>query len=247
LNASFRAAPGIIGQIEDTKQQLLWGRTEDGIGYINVTSLGNKQLPDILDDVLERLADTWALIVDLRYNSGGNESLGRAIAGRFADRSYVYSLSQFRNGVNHDDLSPKLERKFEPRAPWCYESPVIVLGGQQTMSSAESFYLMLAQCPNVTTMGDRTAGSSGNPRRIEALGNITVNLPRWLDLLPNGEPLDKAGAPPDVPVNVSADEFTNETDPVLQAALTRLREILEGDRLPGWRASTISNNEENGQ
>ena len=64
------------------------------------------------------------------------------------------------------------------------------------MSSAESFALMLAQCKQATTMGDRTAGSSANPRQIELPGKIVVNLPRWIDLDPDGKPIDTAGVAP---------------------------------------------------
>jgi C-terminal processing protease CtpA/Prc len=112
------------------------------------------------------------------------------------------------------------------------------------MSSAESFYLMFAQCPQVTTMGDRTAGSSANPRRIDAGSGITVNLPRWLDLLPNGNRLDTVGVSPDVRVEAGPGEFFNESDPVLEAALKRLRALPEAERQPGWRSSAVGVTEE---
>lgn len=242
LNASFRATTGLVGELNDTKKQLLWAKTEDGIGYINVTGLGNQELPQVFDEALNNLGNTWALIVDLRYNGGGDETLGQKMAGRFAKQTNVYSKNQYRNGPNHDDLGPIIDRVFKPRGPWRYESPVIALAGQRTMSSAESFYLMLAQCPNITTMGDRTAGSSANPRRIDAGNGITVNLPRWLDLLPNGNRLDAVGVSPDIPIDADPKSFTNNSDPVLKAALEHLRTIPETDRNPGWRTSTLTNN-----
>jgi hypothetical protein len=242
INAHFRATSKYVGELTDTKKQLLWSKTNDNIGYINVTGLGNQDLPNTFDQALEKIGDTWALIVDLRYNGGGDETLGQKMAGRFAEQSYVYSKNQYRNGPNHDDLGPVIDRVFEPRGPWRYESPVIVLAGQRTMSSAESFYLMLDQCPNVTTMGDRTAGSSANPRRIDAGNGITVNLPRWLDLLPNGNRLDAIGVTPDIPIDAKSESFTNQSDPVLKAALDRLRAIPEADRIPGWRTSTLTRN-----
>lgn len=241
LNASFRAGPNLIGEMTDTKKQLIWAKTSDGIGYINVTGLGNADLPRLFDLTLQRLATTWAIIIDLRYNGGGDETLAQKMAGRFADQTFLYSKNQYRNGPNHDDLGPVLDRVFEPRGPWRYQSPVIALAGQRTMSSAESFLLMLDQCPNVTTMGDRTAGSSANPRRVEAGGGITVNLPRWLDLLPNGNRLDAVGVNPDIKIDAAPDTFTNKSDPVLQAALERLRAIPETDRQPGQRTSSPTN------
>ena len=91
------------------------------------------------------------------------------------------------------------------------------------MSSAESFALALAQCPQVTTLGDRTAGSSGNPRRVEPGVGIVVNLPRWIDMDPQGKPIDAVGVLPRVKVEAKPEDFTGDRDPVLAAALENLR------------------------
>jgi C-terminal processing protease CtpA/Prc len=91
------------------------------------------------------------------------------------------------------------------------------------MSSAESFVLALAQCPQVTTLGDRTAGSSGNPRRVDAGAGIVVNLPRWIDMDPEGKPIDPAGVAPRVKIEAKPEDFRGDRDPVLAAALENLR------------------------
>ncbi|MCI0631583.1 MAG: S41 family peptidase [Phycisphaerales bacterium] len=230
LNASWQALPRLIGGLTDTKQDISWGRTDDAIGYINVYALNRREVPSVFDDVLEQLAETWGLVIDLRFNGGGDELLGREIAGRFLDHKRTYSMSQYRSGPKHDELGPKYERAFEPRGPWLWEAPVVVLWGQRTMSSAESFALMFAQCPNVTTMGDRTAGASANPRRIELEGGIVVNLPRWLDLDHNGNSIEDVGVEPQIKVEAKPEEFTPASDPVLEKALEHLRKVPEAQR-----------------
>lgn len=222
LNANWPAARKLVGRLTETPQGLAWGRTAGGLGYVCVFNLSNEELGPAFDRVLEQLADTRGLILDLRYNGGGSEPLGMQIAGRFIDQPRVYSLDQFRSGPRHADLGPKLERKIAPRDSSRYAAPVIVLQGQKTMSSAESFALMLAQCPNVTTMGDRTAGSSGNPRRLQLPGEITVNLPRWLDMDPSGKPIDGVGVEPRIKIKSTPSDFSGTQDPVLQAALQKL-------------------------
>ena len=57
------------------------------------------------------------MIVDLRFNGGGDELLARAVAARFVDKKRVYSINQYRDGPKHDQLGPKLEREVEPRGP----------------------------------------------------------------------------------------------------------------------------------
>ncbi len=235
LNANWAVLKAAVPDLLETKQDLAWGRTTDNIGYINVYRLGYGRLANAFDEVLDNLSGTWALILDLRFNGGGDEMLARKVAGRFLDKQRVYSLNQYRSGPKHTDLGPKLERVCQPRGPWRYESPVIVLIGQRTMSSAESFALMLAQAPQATTMGDRTAGSSANPRAVKLPAKVVVNLPRWLDMDPDGKPIDKVGITPGVRVEADPEAFTETSDPVLDAALKHLRKQPESDRKPGKR------------
>ncbi|HEX5010388.1 MAG TPA: S41 family peptidase [Planctomycetota bacterium] len=234
-NASWKGSAAVIGGLEETKHGLTWGRTKDDIGYVNIYELNDGAGPPAYDAALDKLGDCWALVIDLRFNGGGDELLGRQYAGRVLAEPAVYSVNQYRNGPAHDAYGPKLERACEPRGPWRWESPVIVLQGQRTMSSAESLLLMFAQAPQVTTLGDRSAGSSANPRRLDVAGRISVNLPRWLDMLPDGTPLDEKGVPPDVPVAADAKSMTDTADGVLQAALERLRKLPRGERKPGHR------------
>ena len=82
---------------------------------------------------------------------------------------------------------------------------------------------MFAQCPQVTTMGDLTGGSSANPRRIELECGITVNLPRWLDMDPDGNPIEGKGIKPKKVVKAGPDDFGPDKDPVMEAALRLIR------------------------
>jgi len=235
LNASYKAVQNTITPLHETKHDHRFGKTTDGIGYVMVYELNDPELGKSFDATLEELADCWGLVLDLRFNGGGDELIGRSIAARFVDSKRVYSLNQYRNGPKHDQLGPKLERTFEPRGPWRFESPVVCLQGQVTFSSAESLALMFAQCPQVTTMGDRTGGSSGNPRLIELEGGIKVNLPRWNDMDPAGNPIENVGSAPKVKVEAKPEEFTAAKDPVLDAALEFLRKSPEAERRPGKR------------
>lgn len=235
LNGSFKAVQNAFKPLTDSKHDFHWARTEDGIGYVLFYKLGDKGLPDAFGETLEKLGDCWSLVVDLRFNGGGNEDLGQLVAARFVDQKRVYSRHQYRSGPRHEDLGPWNERTIEPRGPWRWESPVVLLQGQFTFSSAESMALMFAQCPQVTTMGDRTGGSSGNPRTIELEGGIVVNLPRWNDTDPEGHPIEGVGAPPKIKVDAKPAEYTNLKDPVLEAALALLRKAPKTEHKPGRR------------
>ncbi len=233
LNADWQAIPKIVGELHSVGQNLHWVKTQEGLGYMNISGLSEQELPERFDEALAGLAGSWGLIIDLRFNGGGDEILAQKLAGRFSAQPHVYSLNRYRNGPKYKNLGPVLERSFSPRGPWRYSAPVFVLTGRRTMSSAESFTLMLGQCAQVTTMGDWTAGSSANPKRIDAGNNITVNLPRWVDMDPDGKPIEGHGIAPDLPVLVDAAGLGDGGDAILLAALKRLRGIAVDERKPG--------------
>jgi Peptidase family S41 len=222
LNGSWKATQTIVKATHQEGKQLVWGLTEDNLGYIGVHGLGDADLPKQFDAALEALRDTSGLIIDLRFNGGGDEMLAREMVGRLLDEERVYALSQYRNGPGHDALGPKYERKFVPRGPWRYEESVVALWGRKTLSSAESMAMMLDQCPQVTTMGDWTGGSSANPRRLELDCGITVNLPRWLDMDTEGKPIERVGVKPEVLVEAGPKSFNDRSDPVIAAAIKHL-------------------------
>lgn len=233
LNGDLDAVRAMLGGLTDSHKDAMWGRTDDGLAYLNITALEKPELPQVADEMLEMLGDSWGLVIDLRFNGGGGEDLGQQIAGRFLDRPALYSRHQYRSGPAHADLGAMRDRLVRPRGPWRWQAPVVVLIGQRTMSSAESFALMLAQCPGVVTMGDRTAGSSGKPRRLDAGIGITVNMPTWVDYLPDGTPLEERGITPSVAVAPGDSAARGKVDPVLEAALAHLRKQPPDARIPG--------------
>jgi len=224
-NANPLAYRSLIGSVRRASSKISWAYAKDKIGFIVIDAWQGEELVDRFDEVLERMRDTRGLIIDVRLNGGGSETSARDVAGRFADKEYIYSYSQFRNGDEHTDLTEKYPRQFPTRGPWRYDRPVTVLIGQKCMSSNESFIAMMAECPQVTTMGDHTCGSSGNPTFVNLPGNIRVSLPRWIDLLADGEPLDERGVQPDEYFPTKPESFTGERDDLLQTAIERMSQL----------------------
>ena len=171
------------------------------------------------------MRDTRGLIVDVRLNGGGSEPLAENFAGRFLEKEFVYAYSQYRNGPSHTNLTEKYERKVAPGGLWRYNRPVLLLIGQKCMSSSESFVGMMTGDPEVTTMGDHTCGSSGNPEMVHLPLGITVSVPQWIDHLPNGTVLDERGFQPQIPFQPATGAFEGERDDLLTAALARLSQL----------------------
>jgi C-terminal processing protease CtpA/Prc len=80
----------------------------------------------------------------------------------------------------------------------------------------------MKQVPGTVVVGAASQGSSGNPKPHDLGNGVTVLLPSWKDLTPDGQEMEGVGVPPDIEVKASPADF-NTSDPVLEAALARLR------------------------
>ena len=222
-NANPPAHKAILGSLH-TEGRLQWAIAPGQIGFAGIYGWDDDALPEHFDKALEQMRGTRGLIVDVRCNGGGDERLAQLVAGRFVKNEFVYAYDQFRDGPAYTNLTKKAGRKVQPLGPWRYEAPVILLIGQKCMSSAESFVGMMLGAPNVTTMGDHTCGSSGNPKVCNLPMDLTVTVPGWIDYKPDGKPLDENGFQPQVPFLPEPNAFAGTRDDLLTAALARLRQ-----------------------
>src|SRR5262249_14368123 len=144
--------------------------------------------------------DAPGFLVDLREANGGNELLAREIAREFCGKDAVYAKSKYRVGPGHGDFGVVYDGVLKA-GDRPYTKPVFCLSGPRGVSSGEGFVQMLRCLPHVTTVGARPRGSSGNPKPLELPDlPVTVWYSRWVDLLPDGTPIEGGGmAPQDAP------------------------------------------------
>lgn len=213
----------LVGPIQKAGNRVMWVKTKDGIGWIIITAWYGAQTPDEFDDALEQMRDTRGLIVDVRMNSGGDSLLAAMVAGRFVDKARTYLYYRHRNGPARTDLTEKIPQQVNPRGPWRYDRPVILLMGQKCLSANESFCAQMSVCPQVTTMGDHTRGSTGFPIWFKLAAEIEVWIPQWIAYLPDGQVFDERGVQPDILFEGTAGSFTGNRDELMSMALERLR------------------------
>ena len=224
FNANPAAFPAILGPLNSPHPRVQWAVTQDKIGFIAINSWTDSAIPTACQQALEQMRDTRGLIVDVRANGGGSEPQAKQVAARFEQTNFVYAYYQTRNGTNHADLAAKMPRTISPRGPWRYDRPVILLMGQQCVSSDESFIGMMTGATNVTTMGDHTGGASGNPETIQLPLDMTVTVSTWIDYRPDGTLFEWSGFQPQIPFTPGPDAFTGTNDALLSAAAERLRQ-----------------------
>jgi hypothetical protein len=212
--AGIRAA---VPNFEQVSRAAFAGRFADGTGYLLLGSLDRDRVPiEKVDAVLKSLQDAPALILDLRANGGGDEGLAQEIAGCFVDQPVTYARHVLRVADQPDGFSEPNDRVLIPAKEGRprFRGTVAVLQGRFTLSSAESFVLMMKRVPRCITVGDTTYGSSGNPQPHDLGGGITVHLPSWKDMDANGHELEGVGIAPDVVVGADPDSLKNG-DPII--------------------------------
>jgi hypothetical protein len=224
-NANYSLLPKLVPNVKKHGRLVVSGRWNDGIGYLAIATWDRKKLDggDVIFEALKGLADTTALIIDVRPNSGGDERLAQEFAGCFVTEPHVYAKSVYRDPNTATGFTKPMDRVLQPNADRPkYAGRVVVLSGQVVMSSCESFLLMMKQVPGAILVGARSQGSSGNPKPYDLGNGVTIFLPSWKDLDPDGKDLEGIGVAPDIEVKTTVNDFT-QIDPVLKAALENLR------------------------
>jgi carboxyl-terminal processing protease len=146
-----------------------------------------------MKEVMADLSSAEAIIVDVRFNQGGYDTIGYEIASFFNDEARVVSQKRARDG---DRLTPLQDISIGGQEE-AFLGPVYLLTSRNTVSAAETFSLAMRELPNVTLVGTRTYGSLS-----DSLGRLLPN--GWLVSLsneiyqsPDGEIFESEGVPPD--------------------------------------------------
>ncbi len=201
----------------------LAGRTEDGIGYLMVAAWNDDVDLAAIDQVMAGFADTAALVIDARPNSGGDESLAQQVAGWFVTGTKGYAKDRFRKEAGPDGFTRWIERQVighgEARH---YGKPIAVLTSRYVMSSNESFVLRLRQADDCVVVGQTTFGSSGNPVPHDLGNGVIAMVPSWQDATLDGVVFEGKGLAPDHVVECTAADLMQK-DPILERALELLR------------------------
>ena len=202
------------------------GRFDDGIGYLAITGLPNDPAGalDMALKGIEMYAEAPGLILDLRLNGGGSETIAQQIAGCFVDEPVKYAQHVNRDPRAEGGFSKVYDRVLQPNANGPrYRGKIAVLTGGVVMSSAEAFLLMMKQTPRCKLFGETSQGASGNPKPHELSNGVVVFLPSWQAMTADGAAFEGVGIRPDVEIKATAADF-KDRDPVLDAALAWLRE-----------------------
>lgn len=225
-NVNIGLLPRLVPSFEMLSPVVGVGRWDDGIGYIGIGTWDASRRDEIeaAYEALWRLHDARAIIVDVRPNGGGDETLAKGFAGCFLDEPVMYAKNRYVDAEAPGGFGPEFERVVEPstRRPR-FTGRVVVLSGPAVMSSNEAFVLMMKAAPRATVVGGKTQGSSGNPQPHDLGNGVTAWVPSWQAMDAKGNAFEGVGIEPDIAVDAPPERLERE-DPVLETALRLLRQ-----------------------
>ena len=216
------------------------------VAYVALNTFGEESVPDAFEAALPELARARGLVLDVRLNGGGSTGIAARVARHLlsapaagsswrtrehrgahkawgqlgADQYKPWAEGRQWFHGQHDTLEPAAEREGRLLVP------TVVLTSWRTGSAAEDFLVYLDRAPQVTRVGGRTYGSTGQPLKVPLPGGFTAWICAKRDTFPDGRDFVGVGILPQVEVAPSMEDVRSGRDPVLDRGLAELREAM---------------------
>lgn len=208
-----------------------------GLGYLRISGFGGytkaddyaanaAELTRALDAVFtpRRVDALRGLVIDVRVNGGGSDSLGLQVASRLTARPYLAYAKRARNDPR-DPARFTTPQPIEVRPDaHPYRGPVAILTGGSTVSAGETFIqALMDRTPAPVRIGENTQGVFSDVMERSLPDGLAFGLPNEEFLTRTGHTFDGAGIPPDVRVPVFTDEeFAHDRDSAFDRAIETL-------------------------
>lgn len=196
----------------DNNRKTVTQKSNSRIAYVYMKNMGTGALETFLEDMVNDAYKKDALILDLRYNTGGN--VHDAVLRFLSQRPYLQW--QYRGGQK----SP--QPNFAPAA-----KPIILLINEQTLSDGE----MTAQGFKTLGLG-KIIGTETYRWIIFTSGKGLVDgsfyrIPAWGCFTLDGKDIEKNGVAPDIYVKTGFADRIENKDPQLDKAIDEIMKQLK--------------------
>jgi hypothetical protein len=151
------------------------GHLSSNIGYLQVSSFP----PDFFvaekyAEVMDKLADTDGLIVDVRDNGGGLPQSVDLLVSYFVDqRTRLNDIWDRDTGITTQQWT---EDKLGGKR-YGGKKPVVILAGRGTMSAGEDFAYTMQALKRATVIGERTWGGANGARPLRLGDHFLAVIP----------------------------------------------------------------------
>jgi carboxyl-terminal processing protease len=192
---------------------------ENDIAYIDINTFGDqttRELRNTLDDLMQK--NPKGIVLDLRNNPGGYLNTSVEVASEFIEDGVIL-YEQYGNGQRDT-----YEARGNGQAT---EIPIVVLINEGSASASEIVAGALQDYERAQLVGVTSYGKGTVQNRVPLSndqGAARVTIARWLT--PDERAIDGVGLTPDVLVEMTEEDFTNERDPQLDKAVEVLLQLI---------------------
>lgn len=187
-------------------RKLVEDRSDGKIGYVHISAMGGENQNRFEQEVYEYIAGKQAMIIDVRFNRGGN------ISDTLIDWLERRQHGWFRGRDSEPDPSPA-------RA---WEKPVIVLLNEHSYSNGEMFPYAMRQRGLARLVGMPTPGYVIWTWNFNLVDGTRARLPLAGVYRLDGSNQENQGEKPDVIVPLPPEDWLAERDPQLEKAIELL-------------------------
>jgi carboxyl-terminal processing protease len=185
---------------------------DNNIGYLRLYDFGERATKDTEEALRDLMKDNpRGLIFDLRGNAGGYLTTAVDIASEFIDEGLILT-ERFGDGTEHTYNASK--------GGLSVEIPLVVLINGGSASASEIVAGAIQDHNRGTLIGETSFGKGSVQNWIplsEDNGAVRVTVARWYT--PNDRQIHEIGLEPDVPVELTEEDFLDGLDPQLDRAI----------------------------
>jgi carboxyl-terminal processing protease len=209
-----------------TDSPVEFSRIDNGIVYIKIANFGSE---NVVSDFMGQFDQTnWdsvqGVILDLRFNPGGDDQYAWPIISCFISdpiKSPLWKSPKYVPAKISWGFDPEWEQGFlgdeyiQPRAGKRFLGPLVILTGHSTFSTAEDFIIPLDYSHRALLVGETTAGSTGNPRRVPLPGGGDFRVVTLRTTYPDGREWVGTGIRPHLEVHQSRQDVVEGRNAIL--------------------------------
>lgn len=190
-----------------SKQKIVDKASENRVAYVYMKNMVGSSLNNFLIDMTTEAVHKDALILDLRYNTGGNV---HDDVLQFLSQT-PYLKWKYRNGK----LSP--QPSFAPSG-----KPIVLLINEHSLSDAEVTAQGFKQLKLGKIIGTETYRWIIFTSARELVDGSYTRLPSWGCYTLDGNDLEKTGVAPDIYIKNTFMDRLNNSDPQLERAIQEI-------------------------
>ena len=200
------------------------------IAYVALHGFDDDTAAKEWDKNWPEISKAKSLILDLRENGGGSDSVGAHILATLLDRPAPGELSRSTRWIATyrawgDPQTPKrfpLE-ELDPDPKHHFAGPVVLLTSPRTYSAGEDMTAIFKQAHRGQIIGEPTGGSTGQPLMFKLPGGGGARICTKHDSFADGTEFVGIGIQPDVPAHLSPADIRSGRDSVLETAVRHLQ------------------------